>query len=101
MHTKYNRLWTQEEIALIFKNQGCKLLSKYDTMMKDVSYKCCCGNISKITPQRFIIGQRCKACGLSKRKNYGKKLSYKYIKNYFKKHKCLLLSKKYFIVILT
>lgn len=50
-----------------FNSQGCELLEKeYLGYSIPMSYKCKCGNISKITWDNFRKGVRCKKCGYDK-----------------------------------
>ncbi len=48
-----------EDVKNEFKEGGCELLSSYVNMDTPVSYKCSCGNISKITLGAFRNGIRC------------------------------------------
>lgn len=71
-----------------FKEQKCELLSKeYINSITKLKYKCKCGNESYIRYGDFQQGTRCKICSEDR-----KKLSYDYIKKYFQKQGCELLS---------
>ena len=73
-----------------FEDQGCKLLSKeYINNGVLMDYICSCRNKSKIIFSSFKQGSRCKKCGGTE------KLSYDYIKQYFKDQDCQLISKEY------
>ncbi len=78
-----------------FKSQGCKLLEDvYINSRTKMRYKCSCGNKSHITFGNFQKGHRCKKCG-EIRKADNKRLSYKYVEEYFKNQGCKLISKTY------
>ncbi len=62
---------TFKSVKQYFKDQGCELLEKnYKNSNRLMSYKCSCGNKSKITFHRLKMGQRCRKCGIAK--NSGK-----------------------------
>ena len=84
-----------EEVKRYFKNHNCILLEKeYKNNNTKMRYQCICNNISKISFYKFKSGQRCKECGKEKiRKD--KRLSYKYVYNYFKDNDCELLENEY------
>jgi hypothetical protein len=86
---------TLEYVKGFFEEQGCKLLEKrYKNNKTKMSYRCNCGNISKIQFGNFKHGQRCFECG-HRNKGEKKRLSFKYIKSYFEKNGCELLENKY------
>jgi len=95
MYCTPNRKLNYKEVRSIFKKQGCKLLSReYINSATPLKYKCSCGNISTIRLGDFNRGLRCMKCGTEKA-SAKQKLSYKYVKNFFKKKGCKLLSKTY------
>jgi len=62
-----SRKYSIEDVRIIFNKESCELLSKrYEYSYKNLKYKCSCGEISFITLDRFIKGQRCKKCGINK-----------------------------------
>lgn len=80
-----------EKVKEIFQKNNCELLEKeYTNTDTKMSYKCSCGNISKISLYNFKKGQRCKKCYIK-----SKTFNYKYVYNFFKEQNCELLSKKY------
>jgi len=87
--------FTYEYVKEYFKDNDCELLSKeYINANVNLKYKCSCGNIGKISFRNFKTGQRCYECGIKKLSNK-KRLSYEYVKEYFKDKGCKLLSKEY------
>jgi len=90
-----SRKYTYEYVEQYFTDNGCELLEKeYKNNNTKMKYKCACGNISEIIFQKFRIGQRCKDCGIKKASEKNK-LSYNYVRNYFKNNSCELLEKEY------
>jgi len=82
--------YTFEYVKQYFKERGCELLEKeYKNNITKMKYKCNCGNISKTVFSRFKRGGRCARC------NGTEKLTFKYVKDYFKKRGCELLEKEY------
>jgi len=81
---------TLEYIKGYFEEKGCELLEEeYKNSGAKMRYKCCCGNISKITFSKFKMGRRCAKCG-------GNSIYvFEDVKQYFKYHNCELLEKKY------
>jgi len=78
-----------------FKKEGCILLSKeYKNSRLKLDFICDCGNYSVITFSKFTQGQRCKKCGQDKIKEKLKH-SYEYVKEYFNKNNCKLVSREY------
>jgi len=49
-----------KEVAKVFSDNGCELISEYKSRHDPVMYICCCGNIATITFGDFIRGKRCK-----------------------------------------
>jgi hypothetical protein len=87
--------YTFEHVKKYFEKQNCKLLEKtYIDSNKSLKYKCSCGNISYVSFNHFKRGNRCAKCAA---KNTAEKIRYKYsfVKGYFEKQNCILLSKKY------
>jgi hypothetical protein len=87
--------YTYEEVKDIFKDNGCELLStEYINNHIPLKYKCSCGNYSEIRLYNFLIGERCKLCGMQKTKDK-QKHSYDYVKDRYENKKYILLSDKY------
>ena len=83
-------------VKKIFVDNGCELLEKhYIDCEYAMSYKCHCGNISKISLSNFKKGKRCMLCAVNKRAN-ARKHSYEYVSNFFRDNGCTLISKNYF-----
>ena len=88
---KMGKRLTFEYVYNYFHEQGCELLEKeYKNSKIKMRYKCECGNISKIIFPNFKSGNRCAKCSIKKRK-----LSFRYVYNYFKEQECELLEKEY------
>ena len=70
------------------------LSKKYVNAITKLKYRCSCGNISKILLHSFKQGHRCMKCS---HKRIAIKLSHnlEYIKYFFKKEGCILLSNNY------
>ena len=87
--------YTIKEVRKIFKDGGCKLLSKIYKNGKDkLDYICICKKQAKISLFDFKRGRRCKKCAI-KRRAEKLKFTYKDVKQYFKDHKCELLETEY------
>ena len=81
------RMYAQSEVEQIFKSGGCILLDEYNGDKKLLTYKCSCGNISKINLNNFQNGhRRAKCSGLEKHIQRD-------VEEYFKLNNCELLSK--------
>lgn len=81
--------YTQSEVELIFKNEGCELLDVYTGVKNKMKYKCSCGNISNISLDNFKRGKR---CGCDKKTNWDLNL----VKDFIEKNSdCKLLSNEY------
>ena len=79
-----------EKVKKIFEEAGCQLLEKeYKNANTSMSYKCNCGNVSKIRLGSFTSGTRCQKCAGNK------KYIYQEVKEIFEKENCVLLDKKY------
>lgn len=86
---------TYEYIKQYFEDNGCELLeNEYKNNRTKMRYRCSCGNISEIRFSEFNRGQRCFSCGI-KRTHNKQRFSYEYVRDYFRKHNCILLSKEY------
>jgi 5-methylcytosine-specific restriction endonuclease McrA len=56
-----------EEVSIIFKQNNCILLSpNYLNAHQKLEYICECGDISVITLDKFLAGERCRKCGIKK-----------------------------------
>ena len=88
-----------------FEEQGCELLEdSYTNARVPIKYRCVCGKESKICFYSFKAGNRCKECGNKKsadkqtgRFRDGTELTHglDYAMNFFAKHGCKLLEKRY------
>jgi hypothetical protein len=80
------RKYTQEQVALIFTNAGCELLSTYYTAGEPVQYRCSCGDIAFISVSHLLEGKRCKKCGREKQA-----YTQEQVEQFFKDQGCELL----------
>jgi hypothetical protein len=86
---------TYQYVKSYFKKENCVLLSsRYKNNQTKLCFICSCENESIITFANFQQGQRCKKCGI-KRTHDKQKHSYDYVKSFFEKQGCVLLSEKY------
>lgn len=86
---------TLEEVKQFFKDKGCKLLEEsYKNSNTKMKYKCSCGNISQISLDKFRDGQRCKKC-IPFRKKDPQKYEFEFVKSFFEKKGCRLISTEY------
>lgn len=86
---------TYDYVKQYFQDNNCELLeTEYINNYTKMRYKCVCGRFSKISFNSFKRGSRCKKCG-SKKASEKNKLSYNYVRNYFKNNSCELLEKEY------
>jgi 5-methylcytosine-specific restriction endonuclease McrA len=89
--------FTYEFVKEYFKKEGCKLLSKeYANYTTKLHYICQCGHEHFIRFAHFKKG-KCRICPICQKKKDIKNLThtYEYVKKFFKKNKCILLSKEY------
>ena len=92
---RIDRQFSYEEVEKMFLSNGCKLLEKeYINNRTPMSYKCSCGNVSKIRFGCFKQGGRCEKCA-HKRTTDITRYSFKYVCDFFKKNHCKLLEKEY------
>jgi len=83
------------EVKEYFKTYGCVLLEKeYINAHTPMKYLCNCGDVDKKRWNSFKDGQRCRKCGLKKRKNR-RKYDYNEVKELFEMEGCILLEKDY------
>lgn len=81
---------TYEYVYNFFKEQGCELIEKeYVNALNKMKYRCECGNISNIRYNDFKHGKRCMKC------SGNEKLTFEYVQQYFKSHKCELMEENY------
>lgn len=79
-----------EDVKKEFQEHGCEFLdSEYINNKYFHNYKCCCGNIEKTSLKNLRRSAGCYICGKNKRKPI------KFIKGYFEKHGCKLVSQTY------
>lgn len=84
-----------DEVTFAFEEAGCRLLeSQYINANTSMRYQCSCGGESTITYDRFKSGGRCMSCGTAKTASQLRH-SYKYVKEEFAKHDCILLESTY------
>lgn len=84
-----------EEVESYIKSLGCELLTKdYKRNSQKLDIKCSCGNIYKITYQRFRSDNRYTKC-IKCREFKPKKHSYEFIKSYIEENKYTLMSESY------
>lgn len=63
---------TTKEVAVYFKENGCKLLDTYQGALIKMKYVCSCGKIGHTSWNNFTKGKRCGACakyGQSKKRS--------------------------------
>lgn len=64
------RKFTYEEVKQYFADHGCELLeTTYERSVLPLTYRCSCGNVSKIDFGNFRKGRRCQSCKGSKISN--------------------------------
>ncbi len=87
--------YTLKKVKKIFKDGDCKLLEKeYKNNQTPMKYICSCGVKSKIRLSDFLLGRRCKQCGIIKCSSANTHyFSYKFIKTFVESKSCKLLSK--------
>lgn len=86
---------TFEYVRQYFEDSGCELIEKeYNGNCIPMEYRCVCGNISKISFNNFQCGERCRSCGCKKIGDRTR-LSFEYVKQYFKDNNCELLENGY------
>lgn len=99
------RTYTTEYVKQYFLDHACQMLSEtYVNLNTKIDYLCECQNKSSITFDNFLNGHRCYQCGINKIKksqvglnkngNF-KKHSIEYVKEFFEKRNCLLISEVY------
>jgi very-short-patch-repair endonuclease len=90
-----NKKYEYNEVEDIFKINNCELLSKeYINNRQKLKYKCSCGNISEISLDCFLRGERCNICGHIKTAEK-QKHSFDYVKSRFENNNYQLLSNEY------
>lgn len=64
------KMLSNEEVSLLFKDNGCILLGEYKKCSLPISYQCSCGNIDKISLDKFKRRLKrdkgCRYCGTKK-----------------------------------
>lgn len=84
------RKYYYEDVKQYFSDNGCELLEEeYKSILIPLSYKCICGEISKIRFSEFKNGIRCRFCANNK------KYDFNFVYNYFKDKNCELLEIEY------
>ncbi len=86
-----NKKLTFKEVKKYFEDRDCELLvTEYINNSTRMEYECKCGNSDcKISFSKFKQGQRCIECSGCK------KLTFKYVKQYFEDHDCELFETEY------
>jgi len=91
----FMRRLTYEYVKKYFDDNNCVLLeSKYINSRYKMRYKCECGSIWETTFKDFKSGRRCGGCGIKKAAEKRRR-KIEDVKDFFLKHKCVLLEKKY------
>lgn len=89
------RRFSYEFIKSYFFKKGCELLADdYKNSHQALLYRCKCGKILSTRFASFKRGGFCKECGY-KSGAAKQRHEYKFIKKYFSKNNCTLLSKRY------
>lgn len=88
--------WNYKMVKKYFRDNNCKLLStNYESTSQILKYRCECGNVATISFNAFKSqNQRCWECGLKKRAK-SQRYNYEYVRKYFQKNNCKLLSTEY------
>jgi len=95
MTTKKRRKLDYQQVYNFFLDSGCELLSnEYVNAREPLSYRCSCGSLSETSYDNFRRGTRCKECGLKKLSEKFRH-DYTFVKEYFEKQGCVLLSNSY------
>jgi hypothetical protein len=93
--SKNNKKFDFLYVENYFKEQGCTLLEDtYVNSNTKMKYICICNKESEITFYKFKSGQRCRGCSFFK-SSEKQRLSIDYIREFFNKHDCILLSDRY------
>lgn len=90
MANRFTKKHDTQDLKQLFAEAGCVLLSEYQNAATPVTYKCKCGNISKIRVSRFLEGQRCRNCGAEKAKKH-RLIPFNEVKSEFDKFNYTLL----------
>ena len=77
------------KVKQYFQEQSCELLDDYKSIDIPMTYRCSCGNTSKISFYRFRRGERCFECSGSKKRGIEE------VARYFKEQGCELLENQY------
>jgi hypothetical protein len=84
-----------DAVSKLFKDQGCELLDdKYINNSTPVSFRCSCGDVSKISVANFKKGSRCMSCG-TRKASAKKSHDIDYVRKCFEDQKCVLLEESY------
>lgn len=87
---------TIDQVRDYFTSHSCTLLEdEYKDGRTPMSYRCVCGNESKIRFDNFRSGQRCQRCKAKKSSAINTKYSLQQAKEIFEKENCTLLAEKY------
>jgi hypothetical protein len=84
----------QQEVADIFSDAGCKLVSKYRSAHAPLRYVCVCGAKAETTLHAFKKSPHCYKCGRAEAAGK-QRLDYHFVKAAFAKQGLLLLSGEY------
>ena len=89
------RKYTIEEVSKIFSDAGCHLLSEnYSNNKELLDYVCSCGEEDKKALSNFLLGQRCKECGI-KKQAHSNRTPYEEVKRIFEDAGCQLISETF------
>ncbi len=95
MSKKKRIKWDIKKVRKLFKDGGCELLEEeYINNGTKMKYICICERPAEICLTHFIGGKRCKKCAIERRAAIFR-LSYKEVKEIFRKGGCTLISKEY------
>jgi hypothetical protein len=90
-----SRKYSLEEVRDIFKQRDCVLLAEtYENSKKKLPFVCSCGNHSEINLNHLLNGRKCSSCG-RKRNVEKQRHTIGFVRDYFEKHDCILLSNFY------
>jgi hypothetical protein len=86
---------TYDKVFNYYLENNCLLLSEsYTNTHEKLRYVCECGEENIATFESFKNGSRCKKCGIDKTAEK-RRHDYEYVKSYFEKEGCTLLSENY------
>ena len=85
---------TYNDVKLFYESQGCELLEdEYINNQTKMKFRCNCGRVHRSVLGNFKQGQRCPGCGVAASES--QRLTYTYVKAYYKLRGCELLEDEY------